>query len=482
MPAHIWTPWFSALGSKSGFDAIADCYADLAEHIFAVETGLSSDPEMNWRVSSLDRYRLVSNSDAHSAAGAGPRGDACSTPELDYFRRPGGAAHRRRARRHPRVLPRGGQVPRRRAPRLRGQLVAGAHPGGGGPLPGVRQAAHRRRAAPGRGAGRPAGRLRAGRRPDGHPPGPAARDPRRDQRGRRQVQDGRGPAQHAGRRARPGAGDPAHGAARRDRPGRRRAARRGDRPAAPRRGPAHPRLRRRVRRDPPVRARTSCGQSAERRAVRRPVPPVPGASDKARTAAAQEGRDEGPSRRHRRRRSHRAAVPARAVRADAGRHGGGRHRAAGPAGRDAAGGRLGAGRPAADRGRPGHRQDPDADPPHRVPVRRAGRLPGAVPGDHLHPAGRRGAARPAGRPARPGRRGRHGRHVPLAGAGDPAGAPGRGRPDRRRSGSPRSPRSWPPRARRPGCRSTRRSRDGCCPTASTCRQGAAAQDLVTWTS
>ncbi|WP_446217536.1 UvrD-helicase domain-containing protein [Micromonospora sp. IBHARD004] len=66
VPAHIWTPWFSALGSKSGFDAIADCYADLAEHIFAVETGLSSDPEMNWRVGSLDRYQLVSNSDAHS--------------------------------------------------------------------------------------------------------------------------------------------------------------------------------------------------------------------------------------------------------------------------------------------------------------------------------------------------------------------------------------------------------------------------------
>ncbi|MDZ5444137.1 UvrD-helicase domain-containing protein [Micromonospora sp. 4G57] len=66
VPAHIWTPWFSALGSKSGFDAIADCYADLADHVFAVETGLSSDPEMNWRVGSLDRYQLVSNSDAHS--------------------------------------------------------------------------------------------------------------------------------------------------------------------------------------------------------------------------------------------------------------------------------------------------------------------------------------------------------------------------------------------------------------------------------
>lgn len=68
IPAHIWTPWFSVLGSKSGFDSIEDCYGDLAEHIFALETGLSSDPEMNWRVSKLDKYRLVSNSDAHSAS------------------------------------------------------------------------------------------------------------------------------------------------------------------------------------------------------------------------------------------------------------------------------------------------------------------------------------------------------------------------------------------------------------------------------
>lgn len=68
IPAHIWTPWFSALGSKSGFDSIEDCYEDLSDYIFAVETGLSSDPEMNWRVSKLDRFRLVSNSDAHSPA------------------------------------------------------------------------------------------------------------------------------------------------------------------------------------------------------------------------------------------------------------------------------------------------------------------------------------------------------------------------------------------------------------------------------
>ena len=66
IPAHIWTPWFAALGSRSGFDSIDECYGDLAKHIFAVETGLSSSPAMNRRVSSLDRFRLVSCSDAHS--------------------------------------------------------------------------------------------------------------------------------------------------------------------------------------------------------------------------------------------------------------------------------------------------------------------------------------------------------------------------------------------------------------------------------
>ena len=66
IPAHIWTPWFSMLGSKSGFDRVEECFGDLTPHIFALETGLSSDPPMNWRVSQLDRYTLVSNSDAHS--------------------------------------------------------------------------------------------------------------------------------------------------------------------------------------------------------------------------------------------------------------------------------------------------------------------------------------------------------------------------------------------------------------------------------
>lgn len=66
IPAHIWTPWFALLGSKSGFDSVEECFEDLTPHIFALETGLSSDPPMNWRVSALDGYTLVSNSDAHS--------------------------------------------------------------------------------------------------------------------------------------------------------------------------------------------------------------------------------------------------------------------------------------------------------------------------------------------------------------------------------------------------------------------------------
>ncbi len=66
IPAHIWTPHFSVFGSNSGFDTLEECYADLSEEIFALETGLSSDPEMNWRWSALDRYALISNSDAHN--------------------------------------------------------------------------------------------------------------------------------------------------------------------------------------------------------------------------------------------------------------------------------------------------------------------------------------------------------------------------------------------------------------------------------
>lgn len=71
VPAHIWTPHFSVLGAKSGFDSVEECFEELAPYIHALETGLSSDPAMNWRISKLDRYQLVSNSDAHSPSKLG---------------------------------------------------------------------------------------------------------------------------------------------------------------------------------------------------------------------------------------------------------------------------------------------------------------------------------------------------------------------------------------------------------------------------
>jgi DNA helicase-2/ATP-dependent DNA helicase PcrA len=80
IPAHIWTPWFSVLGSKSRFNSIEECYEELTSHIFAVETGLSSDPPMNWRLSSLDQFQLVSNSDAHSASKIGRKATIFSCP------------------------------------------------------------------------------------------------------------------------------------------------------------------------------------------------------------------------------------------------------------------------------------------------------------------------------------------------------------------------------------------------------------------
>jgi uncharacterized protein (TIGR00375 family) len=66
IPAHAWTPWFSLFGAFSGFDRVEDCYQDTTRHILALETGLSSDPPMNWRLSTLDKFALVSNSDSHS--------------------------------------------------------------------------------------------------------------------------------------------------------------------------------------------------------------------------------------------------------------------------------------------------------------------------------------------------------------------------------------------------------------------------------
>jgi uncharacterized protein (TIGR00375 family) len=65
-PAHAWTPWFSIFGAFSGFNTVEECYQDMTKHIYALETGLSSDPPMNWRLSKLDKFALVSNSDSHS--------------------------------------------------------------------------------------------------------------------------------------------------------------------------------------------------------------------------------------------------------------------------------------------------------------------------------------------------------------------------------------------------------------------------------
>jgi uncharacterized protein (TIGR00375 family) len=83
IPAHVWTPWFSLYGSNSGFDALSECFGDQARHIRAVETGLSSDPPMNWRLSQLDGVMLVSNSDAHSPAKLGREANVLDCA-LDY--------------------------------------------------------------------------------------------------------------------------------------------------------------------------------------------------------------------------------------------------------------------------------------------------------------------------------------------------------------------------------------------------------------
>lgn len=66
IPAHVWTPWYSIFGSMSGFDSIEECFGDLAKHVYAIETGLSSDPLMNWQIKELDNRSIVSFSDAHS--------------------------------------------------------------------------------------------------------------------------------------------------------------------------------------------------------------------------------------------------------------------------------------------------------------------------------------------------------------------------------------------------------------------------------
>ena len=83
VPAHAWTPWFSVFGSKSGFNSLEECFEDYTKYIYAVETGLSSDPAMNWRLSQLDKITLISNSDAHSPQKIGREANVFDT-DVNY--------------------------------------------------------------------------------------------------------------------------------------------------------------------------------------------------------------------------------------------------------------------------------------------------------------------------------------------------------------------------------------------------------------
>ncbi|MEW6606126.1 MAG: endonuclease Q family protein [bacterium] len=83
VPAHAWTPWFSVFGSNSGFDSVEECFEEETRNIYALETGLSSDPPMNWRLSELDQYTLISNSDSHSPAKIGREANAFDC-EINY--------------------------------------------------------------------------------------------------------------------------------------------------------------------------------------------------------------------------------------------------------------------------------------------------------------------------------------------------------------------------------------------------------------
>ena len=124
IPAHIWTPWFGLFGSKSGFDSIAEAYEDLAPEIRAIETGLSSHPQINWRLKQLDGIAITSHSDAHSPQKLGREATIvhCEPSYSDVV----GAikTKRRAARRHHRIFPRRRQIPSRRSPIVRRQILA----------------------------------------------------------------------------------------------------------------------------------------------------------------------------------------------------------------------------------------------------------------------------------------------------------------------------------------------------------------------
>jgi uncharacterized protein (TIGR00375 family) len=84
VPAHAWTPWYSVFGSKSGFDSLEECFGEMTKYIYAIETGLSSDPRMNWQCSMLDSVVLISNSDAHSTDKLGREANVFDLDDPSY--------------------------------------------------------------------------------------------------------------------------------------------------------------------------------------------------------------------------------------------------------------------------------------------------------------------------------------------------------------------------------------------------------------
>ena len=179
IPAHIWTPHFSLFGAFSGFDAIEECFEDLTPHIQALETGLSSDPPMNWRVSALDRFTLVSNSDAHSPGKLGREANlldiaAVLSRPVRAPSRPGKAFVGTIE-----FFPEEGKY-HYDGHRNCGLCLKPAEDHGvRRKMPGVRQKAHHRGGAPGGGTGRPSGGLRPARRSSLSKPGSPARGNRR---------------------------------------------------------------------------------------------------------------------------------------------------------------------------------------------------------------------------------------------------------------------------------------------------------------
>jgi DNA helicase-2/ATP-dependent DNA helicase PcrA len=124
VPAHAWTPWFSIFGSKSGFDSIEECFEEYAKNIYAIETGLSSDPAMNWRLSALDKINLISNSDAHSPQKIGREANIFNT-EFSYS----GIAGALKTKNPKKFLStiefsRRRQISLRRPPKLRNQFIS----------------------------------------------------------------------------------------------------------------------------------------------------------------------------------------------------------------------------------------------------------------------------------------------------------------------------------------------------------------------